>query len=373
MNRFDALMPRVWQVLRAKQDLRARVRERDDQRRYLRIRDAATPDTAEMMIYDEIGLCGVTAMDVADQLADVTAPNLHVRINSPGGDVFDSIAIYNALLDHPAKVKVTVDGLAASGASIIAMAGDHVTMNRAAQMMIHDAYTMTIGNEADLRDMADLLSRSSDAIAGVYADRAGGLPAEWRARMRQETWYSPQEAVDARLAHATTGAKPAEQVPAYNLAASVFFFAGRAAAPRPTGAATGTHHTDTEGSAWDGPAAVAAMPNDAKTLKACHAWVDPDGDPTAKASYKFPHHRKAGGPANLAACRNGLARLSSANIPDSDRAGVKAHLQAHLDDASTSGDSSNRLDPPVSDPSPDAPRFALSAKEVRRAIKEGMK
>lgn len=104
------------------------------------------------------------------------------------------------------------------------------------------------------------------------------------------------------------------------------------------------HHTATVDEPWDGPAAVAAMPADDKVLRYCNAWMSDEaaaekpaeGDHDAddqKASYKFPHHRTKGGPANLAACRNGLARLSGADIPDADRAGVKAHLQAHLDDA----------------------------------------
>lgn len=112
------------------------------------------------------------------------------------------------------------------------------------------------------------------------------------------------------------------------------------------------HHTATEDSAWDGPAAVAAMPNDDAVLRYCHAWEDSDaasvssreGDDDAddqKQDYKFPHHRTEGGPANLAACRNGLARLSSADIPAGDDAGVKAHLQAHLDDGSDGGAAGN--------------------------------
>jgi hypothetical protein len=92
------------------------------------------------------------------------------------------------------------------------------------------------------------------------------------------------------------------------------------------------HHTGTTDAEWDGPAAVAAMPNNADTLRYCHAWKDADGDPDDKSSYKDPHHKTKGGPANLAACRNGLARLANTDIPSSDDAGVKAHLQAHLND-----------------------------------------
>lgn len=110
----------------------------------------------------------------------------------------------------------------------------------------------------------------------------------------------------------------------------------------PVDTASKVHHTATVDESWDGPATVAAMPNDEATLKYCHAWHDPDGDQSEKGSHKFPHHKTKGGPANLAACRNGLARLSSADIPDGERDGVRSHLQAHLDDASDAEDKMNR-------------------------------
>ncbi len=95
------------------------------------------------------------------------------------------------------------------------------------------------------------------------------------------------------------------------------------------------HSTDTSDASWDGPAAVAAMPNEASVLRYCHAWFEGgDADPDAKSSYKFPHHRTEGGPAILGGVRNGLSRLPNADIPDSDRAGVERHLRRHLDDAS---------------------------------------
>jgi len=94
------------------------------------------------------------------------------------------------------------------------------------------------------------------------------------------------------------------------------------------------HRTRTVEREWDGPAAVAAAPNDAEVLRYMHAWRDPDGDPDTKAAWKFPHHGpRRGSPAVLPAVRNGLARLSQANIPASDRAGVERHLRAHLEDA----------------------------------------
>jgi len=164
--------------------------------------EAHDTGTADLFIYDEIGYWGVTASDFLNDLSAVTATSINVRINSPGGDVFDGIAIYNALLSHPAKVDTTVDSLAASAASFIAMAGDTVTMMPHSQLMIHDAKMMMFGafNPADLRDIAELLDRQSDNIAGIYADVASGSAADWRTAMQAETWYTAQEAVDAGLA-----------------------------------------------------------------------------------------------------------------------------------------------------------------------------
>lgn len=93
------------------------------------------------------------------------------------------------------------------------------------------------------------------------------------------------------------------------------------------------HHTGTETSAWDGPAAVAAMPAEYATLHYCHAWQDGSGSSDVKDDFKFPHHRTEGGPANVAGCRNVLARVANSSIPDGDKAGVRRHAQTHLDDA----------------------------------------
>ncbi len=104
----------------------------------------------------------------------------------------------------------------------------------------------------------------------------------------------------------------------------------------------GSHHTGTEDSAWDGPAAVAAMSSDASVLHYCMAWQDHAGS-DVKDDYKFPHHRTKGGPANVPACRNGLARLSGSSIPSGDKAGVRSHLQAHLDDANKKSDNAGHV------------------------------
>jgi ATP-dependent protease ClpP protease subunit len=158
-------------------------------------------DEAEVMLYDEVGgWYGATADQFIADLRGVTAPNLRVRINSPGGSVFEGIAIANALRSHPANITIQVDGIAASIASVIAMAGDRIEMGPNTMLMIHDASGVCLGNAADMEEMAELLDLISDNIADAYAQRAGGTRDEWRARMRSETWYLPEDAVENGLA-----------------------------------------------------------------------------------------------------------------------------------------------------------------------------
>lgn len=155
---------------------------------------------AEIFIYDEIGgSFGVSADEFVQDLQGVTAKNICVRINSPGGSVFDAVAIYNALIQHPANITTRVDALAASAASIIAMAGDRVEMMIGSQLMIHDALGLEMGNAADMREMATFLDRQSDNLASIYANK-GGTEQDWRALMLAETWMFADEAVAFGLA-----------------------------------------------------------------------------------------------------------------------------------------------------------------------------
>jgi len=226
-----ALMADVWRHLRNRGNLpRPALPEGRGQ---IRVENASS-DTAEMYIYDEIGMWGVWAEDVIRELLAINARNILLHLNTPGGDVFDGVAIYNALRDHPANVTVSVDALAASAGSFIAMAGDTVRMNRASQLMIHDASGLCIGNAADMGTMGALLDRVSDTIAGIYADRAGGDTAEWRDLMRAETWYSAAEAVEAKLADEMAGKDEDEKPTAsFDLKLTSFMYAGRAQAPAP--------------------------------------------------------------------------------------------------------------------------------------------
>ncbi len=176
---------------------------------WYRIVNAA--DRTEVFIYGYVGdeWDGNDASTFVKDLRAIKAPAMDVHINSPGGLVFDGIAIHAALKNHSATVDVHVDGVAASAASFIAMAGDTVTVEKPAKLMIHDASGLVIGDAKDMREMADLLDELSDTIAGIYADRAGGSVASWREAMRAETWYSAHEAVKAGLADAVANDRQA--------------------------------------------------------------------------------------------------------------------------------------------------------------------
>ncbi|MGH2711387.1 MAG: head maturation protease, ClpP-related [Actinomycetota bacterium] len=179
--------------------------------RWYDIRNAAGP-VAEIRIYEEIGWFGVTAEDFVRELDEVTAPEITVAINCPGGDVFDGIAIYNALRVHPAKVTTRVDSLAASAASVIVQAGDERVMLSGSQMMIHEAWGISIGTAADMREFADLLDRQSDVIAGIYASRSGRETSHYRELMAGgDAWLTDSQAVEEGLADQVSDPGPAEQ------------------------------------------------------------------------------------------------------------------------------------------------------------------
>ena len=127
-------------------------------------------------------------------------------MNSPGGGVFAGLAIANRLRDHKATVNVVVDGVAASIASVIAMAGDTVTMNRGATMMIHNPSGIVMGTADDMDQMAATLRKLAvDSIADAYMSKAGGQAQDWLDRMAAETWYSGPEAVALGLADSAVG------------------------------------------------------------------------------------------------------------------------------------------------------------------------
>ncbi len=173
----------------------------------------AKAETAELMIYGEIGADPwadqtMEARDVIDALADAGAVPVSVRINSPGGIVADALAIYNALKRHPAPVSVDIDGQAYSAASLIAMAGEPLRMADNALMMIHGPSTIAAGKAGEMRQAAEALDRVSEAMAQVYAARAGVTPATARDWLTDglDHYFTAAEAEQAGLVDDVTGA-----------------------------------------------------------------------------------------------------------------------------------------------------------------------
>ncbi len=158
-------------------------------------------EATDVFIYDEIGgSMGVSAKKFAQDLAEIDTPVLRIRINSPGGSVFDGEAIHSSILQHPAHTIAYIDGLAASAASFIPLAADEIVTMPAGEWMIHDASMLTEGNPADHEKGRIFLERHSDHIADLYTARMGIPADEVRELMRAETWMFPTEAVDAGLA-----------------------------------------------------------------------------------------------------------------------------------------------------------------------------
>ena len=161
----------------------------------------AKEGVAELVIYDEIGAYGVPAKAFIEDLKGLgDVSELTLRINSPGGSVFDGIAIYNALKRHPAQVTVTVDGLAASIASVILCAGDEVVMPKNALIMVHDPSAVVMGNANDMRSMADALDKMRNGLVSAYQDKTGRDHTDITAWMAEETWFDANEALEAGFA-----------------------------------------------------------------------------------------------------------------------------------------------------------------------------
>lgn len=143
---------------------------------------------------------GWTAKRMGAVLRSIGTRDVTVNINSPGGDVFEGLAIYNLLRAHSGKVTVNVIGLAASAGSFIAMAGDQINIAKAGFLMIHNAWLIAAGDKQALREVADWLDPFDATLAEIYADRTGKDAAEIAAMMGKETWMSGTEAVDSGFA-----------------------------------------------------------------------------------------------------------------------------------------------------------------------------
>jgi len=153
----------------------------------------------------EIALTGITGLDytldtVRTSLKSVGKGPVRLLVNGPGGDAFEGIAIFNMLKEHPGKITVCVYGMAASAASIIAMAGDRIELGEASFMMIHSASGMVMGNAADMKEFSDLLGQIDNQVAELYSRRTGKPVVDVLTMMRKETWMSAKDAVAAGFA-----------------------------------------------------------------------------------------------------------------------------------------------------------------------------
>lgn len=161
-------------------------------------------NSAEVQIYEDVGagwFGGVTAKDVSKDLKAAGKVNqIDVRIASYGGDVNEGLAIYRMLAEHDARVVMHIDGVAASIASVIAMAGDEIVIAEAGSVMIHEAWNMVMGHADDLRKAADNLERTSAQMSELYAARTKKPVAQIQEWMKATTWFYGQEAVDAGFA-----------------------------------------------------------------------------------------------------------------------------------------------------------------------------
>ena len=161
----------------------------------------ARAEGAEVSIYDEIGAYGVSAKSFLDELGALPGDGpLTLRLNSPGGSVFDAVAIYNALKRHAGPVSVWIDGIAASAASYVAMAGDEVVMPENAFLMIHDPSGVVFGTADDMRAMAEALDKIKGSLVAGYAAKSGGSENDIAALMAKEAWLDAAEAVELGFA-----------------------------------------------------------------------------------------------------------------------------------------------------------------------------
>lgn len=173
-----------------------------------RVLNAKAKSEADIDVYDIIGDPwgeGPNSADFVKELRALDVERINLHVNSPGGFVNDAIAMYNALLSHPAEIVAYVEGTADSAASFLIQAANKRVIAKNSSMTIHEGHAFAMGPASTMREVADLLDADSENIASIYAERAGGTTAEWRERMKagsanRGTTYRGQAAVDIGLA-----------------------------------------------------------------------------------------------------------------------------------------------------------------------------
>lgn len=173
-------------------------------------------EVSKLTIYGDIGETwwgeSISASDVEKELKNMSSDKIEVHINSYGGDAFDGIAIYNQLKNHSAKIIVHIDGLAASAASIIAMAADELVMNTGSMLMIHEGSTIAWGTKGDIGKTLNSLTKLDKSIADVYMTRFTGEREEIDTLIVNETWFTADEAIEVGLADKVNNTKTSEEV-----------------------------------------------------------------------------------------------------------------------------------------------------------------
>jgi ATP-dependent protease ClpP protease subunit len=186
--------------------------------------EATSEDLTTVYVYDVIdSWWGIGAADFARELAAITTPNVLMRVNSPGGDVFEARAMMAAIAEHPAKFTAKIDGLCASAATALTLPCDSVEIVEGGFYMIHKAWTFAMGNADDFRQQAALLDKVDSVLVDGYVSKTGKSADEIAALMSAETWFTAQEAVDAKFCDQViaipTGGKT--EARAFNLSAFV--------------------------------------------------------------------------------------------------------------------------------------------------------
>ena len=199
----------------------ALLRPVDEKSDSVRFAASTSNNVTDIYLYDVIGFPFIEAQDLLYEIPH-NATEINVYINSPGGDIFQGIAIYNQLKNHQAKVNVIIDSQAASIASIIAMAGDTITMRPGAFIMIHNGWSRISADAEGLRAEANLLDKIKLEMAAIYATRSNKKPEDFIEPMNLETWFSGKEAVDFGLADRVDDVKINGSIQAARFDMSVF-------------------------------------------------------------------------------------------------------------------------------------------------------
>jgi ATP-dependent Clp protease, protease subunit len=203
---------------------------------------------AEIAIYDEIGAYGVSAKGFLGELGALPdGTPIDLRLNSPGGSVFDAVAIHNALKRHEGPITVWIDGIAASAASYVAMAGDEIVMPENAFLMIHDPAGLVMGTAEDMRAMAEALDKVKGSLLAGYATKSGRAAEEIAVLMAAETWLDAKDALELGLADRL--AEPVRIAAAFDIGR---FRNAPPALVEAEPAAEDAEHTDTAGGAAEG-------------------------------------------------------------------------------------------------------------------------